>query len=104
MTPTSKTQNFDAMSDSQKALIISLALNDLQTKVSRHESLLITGTEHELPIPERIRNLEQYISNTKYWTRFVAGALIVQTMSFGGAVLWAAIRLLPLLERLAQNP
>lgn len=96
---------FSEMDEEKQALIISLALNDLQTKVSRHETLLITGTEHELPIPERIRNLERFINNTKYWVRFVGGALVVQTLAFAGAVLWAALRLLPALERiLAANP
>ena len=92
------------ISDSQRRLIISLAVNDLQTKVSKHESILVTGMEGELPLLERMRNTENYINNTKYWTRFVAGALILQTLAFGGSVIWATVRLLPLLERLATNP
>lgn len=104
MTTPKQPTSFEGMSDSQRHLIISLAINDLQTKVSRHETVLITGSEHELPLLERVRNLEAYISNTKYWTRFVAGALVVQTMAFALSVLWAAIKLLPLLERLADTP
>lgn len=94
----------ESMTDSQKRLIMSLALNDLQTKVSKHENILLIGSDSHLPLVERVRNLESYINNTKYWTRFVAGALVIQTLSFGGAVIWAAIRLLPLLERLANQP
>ena len=105
MTPITNTVNTEqALDEQDRRLIMSLAINELQTKVSRHESILVTGGEHELPLVERVRNLERYIENTKYWTRLVASALVVQTLAFGGSVIWAAIKLIPLLERLARTP
>lgn len=102
------TTNEEPMTDSQRRLIMSLAINDLQTKTSRHENILITGINGQLPLLERVRNLEKYVENyvdtTKYWTRFVVGALILQTLSLGSAVAWAAVKLIPLIERLTKVP
>jgi hypothetical protein len=95
------------LTDSQKLALnivtMNTAINDLQTDMREINEIVIKGSKGELPLVERIRNMEKYIDNTKYWTRLVASALVLQTLSFGGAVIWAALKLIPLLERLAAN-
>jgi hypothetical protein len=94
--------NYDEMTDSQRRLIMSLALNDLQTKVTKHEQLLVTGNG-EMSLQERMRNIEKFVDSIRYWSRFLIGALIIQTLAFLGGVLVAMIRFLPLLEKLAAK-
>jgi len=99
------------LTDSQKTHIrilqnitsINTALNDIQHDVNVHDKLLITGNG-ELPIPERIRNVEKFIDSMNFWGRFVGGALVVQTISFFIGIIVALVRFLPVLERLANKP
>jgi hypothetical protein len=93
----------DEMSDSQRRLIMSLAINDLQTKVGRLYEAVITGNGN-ISLLERMRNAEKFIANIQYWSRFLVGALIIQTLAFLGGVLVALIRFLPVLEQLAAQP
>lgn len=94
--------SFSDMSDSQKMLVISIALQDVQNKVSAYEKLLITG--NGLPaLPERVRNIEKYIDGTRYWSRFIAGAILLQTLSFATAAIIYFVKLYPILEKLS-NP
>jgi hypothetical protein len=79
---------------------MSLAINDLQGRVGQHHKLLVTGNG-ELSYSERLRNAEKFIDEIKYWTRFVFGALILQTITFAAAVVIAVFRFLPILEKLA---
>lgn len=93
----------DDMSDSQRRLIMSLALNDLSTKVHKHHEILITGNG-DVSLMERVRNIEKFVGSFQYWSKFLIGALIIQTLAFLGGVVIALIRFLPVLERLAAQP
>lgn len=94
--------SFSDMSDSQKMLVLSIALTDVQNKVTAHDKLLITG--NGVPaLPERMRNVEAYIEGTKYWSRFLAGAIVLQTLAFISAAIVYFSKLYPVLERLS-NP
>ena len=92
-------QDFTDLTDSQKMLIISIGLNNVQNKLSEHEKLLVTGDGQALPVMERLRNMEAYIEGTRYWVRFIAGVIIVQTVAIFSSLVWAAIKLLPLLQK-----
>lgn len=94
--------NYDDMSESQRRLIMSLALNDLQTKVNHHQELLVTGNG-DVSLLERMRNVEKFVTDFRYWSKFLIGALIIQTLAFLGGVIVALVRFLPLLERLAAK-
>jgi hypothetical protein len=87
----------------QNLTSINTALNDLQHDVLIHDKLLVTGNG-EPSLQERLRVIESYIDGTKYWSRFLFGAVVLQTLAFGGAVLLAVIRFLPVLEKLANQP
>lgn len=101
---TAPTPSFAELTDSQKLLVIGIAVNTLQTEVHKHEKILIEGNG-EPSLQERVRNLETYINSTKYWIRFLAGAILLQTISFGAAAIIYFIRLYPLLDKLAaSNP
>lgn len=100
------------LTDSQKTHIrilqnitsINTALNDLQHDVTVHNRILITGNG-ELPLPERMRNVERYMGNLNYWGRIVGGALIVQSIVFFAGIVVALVRFLPVLEQIAnQSP
>jgi len=99
------------LTDSQKINIkliqslntVNTALNDLQHDVRIHDKLLVTGNG-ELPIPERIRNIERFVDTFKFWQRTVAVALILQTVTFGTAAIIYFIKLSPLLDALAKRP
>jgi hypothetical protein len=103
MTMPNPTPSFTELTDSQKVLVFSLALNELQKDVSVHNRLLVTGNG-ELPIPERLRTLEEYVTNVKFWARFIGTILIAQTISFTFGIWIAIIKFLPVLERIATTP
>jgi hypothetical protein len=110
-------KDFKNMDESTKALILWQAYIDSWTKINEtishqkeieadtivHHRLLITGNGAP-SVMERMRNIEKYIEDQKYWTRFLVGALILQTLTFLGATIVALIQFLPVLQRIAQNP
>jgi hypothetical protein len=97
------------LTDSQKINIkiiqslnsINTALNDLRHDVKVHDALLVTGNG-ELPLPERMRNVEKFVDTFKFWQRTVAVALVAQTVTFGIAAVIYFIKLTPLLDALAK--
>lgn len=99
------------LTDSQKINIqiiqnltsISTALNDIRHDVSVHDKLLVTGNG-EPSLQERVRSLEKFVETILYWSRFVGGAIIVQTLAFFIGIIVALVRFLPVLERLATQP
>lgn len=82
---------------------VNTAVNDLQNKVEKHHKVLIEGNG-EIPLVEKVRTAEAFINATKYWLKFVAGALILQTITFGAAAVIYFVKLYPLLEQLSKNP
>lgn len=87
----------------ENQITINTAVNDLQEIQAKHHKVLLEGNG-ELPMLERLRNVEAFIGNWKYWGRFIGGAMIVQTIAFAFAIAIALIRFLPLLEKLANTP
>lgn len=87
----------------QQVLILSLAVNEMQTKISKHHTLLVEGNG-EKPLPERVRNLERFQDRFEYWAKFLGGALILNFLGFAGGIIVAVVRFLPVLERLANQP
>ena len=73
---------------------------DLKLDVAKHHKVLIEGNG-EIPLVEKVRNHDTFISEVKYWLKFVIGALVLQTLTLGiGAVIWF-MKLSPILEKLA---
>jgi hypothetical protein len=99
------------LTDSQKINIkiiqnltsLNTALNDTQHDVSILNKLVITGNG-DPALVEKVRNLEQFVNNTKYWLRLVAGAMVLQTITFGSAAIIYFVKLSPILDRLAKTP
>lgn len=87
----------------ENQITINTAVNDLQKNQAKHHKVLLEGNG-DLPMLERVRNLEKFIDSWKYWGRFIGGAMVIQTIAFAFAVMIAIIRFLPLLESLAKNP
>lgn len=96
------------LTDSQKLALnivtMNTAINDLQTDLREINKILVQGGDGELPLREQVRNNTTFILSIKYWTRFVFGALVLQTIAFGAGIIIALVRFLPVLERLANQP
>ncbi len=91
---------FAAVMENQ--ITINTAINTLQEIQAKHHTILLDGNG-EIPLVETVRIHAAFIENIRYWSRFVFGAIIIQTITFGAAVIIAIVRFLPLLEKLA-NP
>lgn len=95
-----------SLTDSQKInlniITLNTAVNELQAQTLEHHRILIEGKDGELPLREQVRNNTQFISEIRYWTKFVFGALILQTVAFLAGIVIAIIRFLPILEKLAK--
>lgn len=87
----------------QNITAINTSLQDVQHDVAIHNKLLVTGNG-EPSLQERMRNVEKYISGIQYWSKFIGGALIVQTIAFFAGIIVALVRFLPILESLAKKP
>ena len=94
------------LTESQK---INLNIISMNTRVNEHDTdiaklnkLVITGNG-DLPLLERVRNLETFVNTLKFWLRTVAIALVAQTITFGVAALVYFIKLYPLLEKLTKQ-
>lgn len=94
---------FEDMTDSQKMNIVSLAINDLQTKLSIIQTSLYGDGNGKIGALERLRMVEDFISNVKYWIRFMVGAILIQTIAFIITVVVALARIYPILVQLAAQ-
>jgi len=94
-----------SLTDSQKininVITLNTAINDLQSDVRELNKVVLLGNG-ELPLREQVRNHAVFIAEIRYWTKFVFGALILQTITFAVGVIIAIIRFLPLLEQLIK--
>lgn len=93
----------DNLTDSQRLLVIQNSVLEQQTKLDRHHKMLIEGNG-ELPLVERVRNLEAFVGGLKFWLRTLSVALVLQTLTFGISALIYFIRLYPLLEKISNQP
>ena len=95
------------LTESQKinlnVISMNTALNDMQHTVESHDRILVRGNG-EISLQEKVRNLETFVNGTKYWLRFVGGAIILQTIAFGVATIVYFVKLYPILEKISQLP
>lgn len=99
------------LTDSQKLYkglvenLISLntAINDLQETQAKHHKVLIEGNG-DLPLLERVRNLEAFTGTLKFWLRTVSVAIVLQTITFGAAAIVYFVKLYPVLAEIAKTP
>ena len=91
------------LTDGEKLLALSLTLNQVQDSTARLTKVVLIGNG-ELPLVEKVRNHEQFINNFNYWGKIVAGILVAQFVTLIGAGIWTFIRVLPVLEKLANQP
>lgn len=82
---------------------INTSLNDIRHDVDVHNKILITGNGNP-SLQERLRNVESFIDNIRYWGRLIGGAIVLQTLTLLIGIIIATIRLLPILEKLAKQP
>jgi hypothetical protein len=96
-----------SLTESQKInvniITLNTAVNDLQHIQQEHHRILVEGGEGQLPLVEQVRNNTVFIREIKYWTKFVFGALILQTIAFLAGIVLALIRFLPVLESIAKK-
>jgi len=95
-----------SLTESQKInlniITLNTAVNDLQHIQQEHHDILIKGKDGQIPLVEQTRNNTVFIREIKYWTKFVFGALILQTIAFLVGIIMAIVRFLPVLEKLAK--
>lgn len=92
----------DGMNAEQRLLILQNAVIESNTKVEKHHRILLEGNG-ELPLVERVRNLEAFVGTLKFWLRTVSVAIVLQTVTFGAAALVYFIKLYPVLQRIANQ-
>lgn len=95
--------NIDGLSESQKIILLQSRVIEQEDKLSKHHKILIEGNG-ELPLVEKVRNLEVFTGSLKFWLRTVAVAIVIQTITFGAAALVYFIKLFPILQRIANHP
>ena len=100
------TDMLPSLTESQKInlniITLNTAINDMQHRVNEHQEILIEGKDGELPLREVVRSHTQFIGEIRYWTKFIFGALMIQTIAFMVGIVVALIRFLPVLESLAK--
>ena len=92
------------MTDGEKFLALSLTLNQVQADAGRLEKVVLLGNDGEPPLVEQVRNHQKFVNNVNYWGKLVAGIIVAQFLGLLGAGIWAFIRVLPVLEKLANQP
>lgn len=95
------------LTDTQKLAVnlvsLNTAVNVLQEDSAKYKHILIEGNG-ELPLMERVRNMEAFITSTKFWLRTIAVAVVLQTITFGTAAIVYFAKLYPLLEKISKLP
>lgn len=95
------------LTESQKLSLNLITLNtkcnDLDIGYRKLNAVVLLGEDGELPLRETVRNHTAFIDGIKYWSRLIGGALILQTIAFGAAVIVAYVKFLPVLEKLANQ-
>lgn len=91
------------LTDGQRLLILQQSIIEQGNKLEKHHRVLLEGNG-ELPLVERIRNLEAFVGGLKFWLRTVSVAIVLQTLTFGIAALVYFIKLYPVLEKIVNQP
>lgn len=95
--------DIDGLTDGQRLIVLQSRLLSNEDKVAKHHKILLEGNG-ELPLVERVRNLEAFVGGLKFWLRTVSVAIVLQTITFGIAALVYFIKLYPVLQQLVNKP
>ncbi len=95
--------NLDGLTDSQRIVLLQSKAIEQDNKINRFNKILVEGNG-DLPLVERVRNLEKFIDSVKFWLRTVSVALVLQTLTFGASIIVYFIKLYPILQAIAKNP
>lgn len=100
--PADVTSTFtDEQKMAMNIITMNTAINTLQEDMAIVNKVVLLGNG-EPPLREMVRNHDTVIKNIQYWSRFVGGALVLQTIAFLTGIIVAVIKFLPVLERLAK--
>ena len=78
------------------------AINTIGEKVDKHQKILVEGNG-VLPLVEQVRNINAFINSVKFWMKTIAVAVVLQTITFGGAAFVYFLKLYPILEKLQKG-
>lgn len=95
--------DLDGLTDSQRIVVLQSRMLNNEDKVTKHHKILLEGNG-ELPLVERMRNLEAFVTGLKFWLRTVMVAIVLQTITFGVAALVYFVKLYPVLEKISNQP
>lgn len=96
--------DMDKLTESQRMVILQTRVLENDSRLEEHHKILVEGKSSELPLLERVRNLEAFATSIKFWLRTIAVAIVLQTITFGVAAVVYFVRLYPLLEKLTDLP
>ncbi len=91
-----------ALTGDPTLVVLQSEINDMKADVAKHHKVLIEGNG-EIPIVEKVRNHEAFITDMKYWLKFVVAAIIMQTITFASAAVIWLIKLSPALEEISKQ-
>lgn len=108
--------DFRQLDETNKTLILWQGLVDTWSKLQEtinhqkeieadtrvHHKLLVTGNG-DPALMERVRVLEKFVADVRYWVRLVIGLLVAQFVTFTTASIIAYAKFLPVLEALAKK-
>jgi hypothetical protein len=96
-----------SMTDTQKInmniITLNTRTNQQQSDIEELQKVVLLGNG-EPAIRETVRNHTAILAEWKYWIKFFVGLLITQAVAVVGALVFTVIKLLPVLERLANKP
>ena len=92
----------DGMTPEQRITILQSTVLSQGDKLEKHHKILVEGNG-ELPIVERVRNIERTMEKVEKLFAFIAKALIAQTITFAAAALLYFVKLYPILENLSKG-
>jgi len=96
------TLELNDMTDSQKIVLLWSQMQELRNGHAKDHKVLIEGNG-ELPVVEKVRNLENFANTIKFWFRTIAIAIVLQTITFGAAAVVYFVKLYPLLNEIANK-
>lgn len=89
------------MTDVQKLFVsvnnISTVLNDIKETVEHDHKLLVEGNG-DVPLVQKVRELQEFVNTFKFWQRTIAVALVLQVIGTFILLLVTFIRVYPALE------
>jgi hypothetical protein len=85
------TQKFNT--EIYKALAaINTSLNILQNRQEQHHTVLIEGDGNDLPLTARMTNAEAFITEVRYWMKFLVGVVVINLVASTVAIVGALLR------------